>query len=148
MMNAQRSSRAYERNRCLKRVALLAFALSACSDSTGPAARLAGTWSYSATLSSSGNLCHVSGIRMSLTSSERTFSGSTTGGSISCIGGPPGGPMQNFTVVAGRVTGDSVAFDLNPLEWRHQGRFLGDSIKGSVLVLAIGNTGTFTALRQ
>jgi hypothetical protein len=123
----------------LRRSLCLVFFCLACSDSTGSASRVAGAWTYSATFFSSGNRCDVSGIRLSLTASERTFTGSSTGGSISCIGGPPGGPLQNFTVAAGRVTGDSVAFDLNPLEWRHQGRLLGDSIGGSVLVLAIGN---------
>ncbi len=124
--------------------------LTACSDATAPGARITGTWIYSASFFSAGNQCNATGIRMTFAHNGRNFSGSTTGGNLNCIGGPPGGPLGNFQVVGGRVSGDSVSFELQPLDWSNSGVMVGNSITGTA-VSGTGvdtRTGTFSALRQ
>ncbi|HUK61886.1 MAG TPA: hypothetical protein VLV15_01095, partial [Dongiaceae bacterium] len=143
--------------------ALLCAALAACgggSDTTGPGdGTVNGTWSGSASnVTGSGVTCDGTGLKLMLTQSDATFTGSYTLVKLSCSGpggsssgGPFGGAVTN-----GTITGASVSFTLDTGELAFTGTLSGNTMSGStVWTLDLGPpygtvvlTGNWTAKRS
>lgn len=129
-------------------IALAAFALLAgCTDSTGATdGALTGRWSYSAPSLTSGSLrCAMTGVTLSLNQNGSSFSGNTSGGTITCAGQSES--LGSTVVHSGVVSGDQVTFIIGEGDnLRHTGTVSGNTIAGAVT--ASGTSGTFTMTRQ
>jgi hypothetical protein len=136
--------------------AACAFLGLACGqdEATGPTPRtIAGTYMYTFTDVTNGSGLTCSGsATMPLTQSGTGFSG-TYSGSIACNGGAA--QLVAGQVVNGRVSGDSVSFDLDDEGWHNSGVFEGPRFGGVVRVngsmqdgTPIALAGTFTCVKQ
>jgi len=125
-------------------VLALATALTAgCSGdaATGPTGpitpQIGGAWTYSASnVAGGGASCTISNLRLSITPSGTTFSGTYSGGVLVCTGNGQTvtlGPFQGI-VVNGTINGTSIAFDLDTQDWRNVGTVGGSSMSGQVTV--------------
>lgn len=123
-------------------VAALALAMAACSGDSGGSMgpvipQVAGTWTYSATnIAGSGASCSVTGLTLTVNQTAETFTGSYSGGSMTCSGNGESatlGPFQG-TIVSGSISGNSVSFDLDTQDWRNTGTINGSSMSGTVTV--------------
>lgn len=77
---------------------------------------LSGRWTYSATnISGGGGSCDVAGVTLNLTQSGTTFSGSATGGVLTCrAGGESVSVNLTSAVVAnGSINGNQIVFDID-----------------------------------
>jgi hypothetical protein len=103
-------------------------------DSTGPSASVAGTWTASMTnMSGSGVSCSsTSPTTLTITQSNATFSGSYSGGELTCSG--PGGTVSEFvgsgTILNGTLNGNDVSMDLNTPDFHLDGTVSGNSMSG------------------
>ncbi|HEY8468350.1 MAG TPA: hypothetical protein VIL18_01845 [Longimicrobiales bacterium] len=135
--------------------------LAGCSDSPSEPRRpnLTGQWAYSATnISGGGVSCDVVGVTLNLTQSGSTFSGSATGGVLTCrAGGESVSVNLTSAVVAnGSINGNQVVFDIDTSDWRNTGTLSGNSMSGVVNVRidmgapigVILLSGNFSAVRQ
>jgi hypothetical protein len=123
---------------------MLAMALSACSDSTGPKnANISGSWTYNVSNLSGGGLsCNASGTTVTISQTGTTFTGTYSGGTLSC--GTVGNvSIGSGTVANGTVTNNSVTFNFDTQDWTNTGSVSGNSIAGTTtvrLVLTGGQT--------
>ena len=131
--------------------------LAACGDSTSPGPNLGGSWLYSVSNLTSGSVtCSSSGTTLSITQSGATFSGSYSGGTLTCLtpSGSSSGLIGTGAVVSGSLSGNAVSFDLDTGDWHNSGSISGGSMSGSVTVrLTISGTtfvlsGNFGAARS
>ena len=128
-------------------VALSTAALSACKgDSTGPAAQdVAGTYIYSFSI----NSCSAH-FTMPIQQSGATFSGTYTGWLV-CSGDSL---IAAGKVVQGKVSGDSIWFDLDDPSWYDVGVIQGTTWSGTFNVngtfggMPVTLAGNFTAVKQ
>ena len=117
--------------------------LLACSgDSTmgpdGPStAQVGGVWTYAASnVAGGGASCTVTNLRLTFVQSGTTFSGSYSGGTMTCAAEGESatiGPFQG-TVVNGTIDGNRVSFDLDTQDWHNSGTLSGSSMSGQVTV--------------
>lgn len=142
--------------------AATAVTLSAChgSNATGPAApSVTGNWTYSASnVSGSGLACDISGVAMGLQQSGNTFTGSLTGGTLSCTasGQTSTQSLGSDVVANGTIVGNTVAFDIGTSDIHDAGTISGNSMSGTVTIrLDLGAptgvitlSGNFAAVRQ
>lgn len=129
--------------RLLPFIALWAYGCSSTTED-GPSAeplQIDGSWTYSARLSidlgASGVVaCSMSGVRISLSQSGRSVSGTAVGGDSTCDSPAlrlETGTAANPVMIRGTVDGNSVRFEADgfvPLS--HQGTGSGDSMSGRV----------------
>ncbi len=140
---------------------LVGLLLTSCSDSSGPSvSSVAGAWGYSATRLSGANglSCNITGATLNLIQAGATFSGTYSGGSISCTGdgGFSYNPQTNLfgSIVSGVVSGTNVSFNFDTSDFSNSGTLSGSSIAGTtVLLLVTGSsrvtlTGVFGAARR
>jgi len=115
---------------------LLAILL-ACGgdDSTGPSTNVAGTWTASlSNMSGSGISCSsTSPTTITISQQSTTFSGSYSGGELTCTG--PGGTASEFigsgTILNGTLNGNSVSMDLDTPDFHLTGTVSGSSMSGT-----------------
>lgn len=127
----------------------LASSILACGgdNGTGPVTPdLTGSWTYGVTdLSGSGVSCTVVGTVLNIGQSGSTFSGSYSGGTVTCTG--PGGTasadINGGVVVNGTVNArGGVSFELDTSDWRSTGTVTGTSMSGTVTArLNVGSGG-------
>jgi hypothetical protein len=136
---------------------LAGMVIAACDkEPEGPAAAsVAGTYRYTFADITNGNGVVCAGsATMPLTQRGATFSG-THRTSITCssASGSNGGNFEGV-VVNGRVSGDSVFFDLDDQRWHNSGVLDGTTMRGVVTINAEANgqqvhlSGTFRAQRE
>ena len=139
--------------------ALVLPLLAACTDSTAPDVTLSGLWAYTATnLSGSGISCSFTGLTLTISQMERTFTGTTNGGTVTCFaaGQSFSDVLGTGVIVNGTVNRSAVAFDFETPDWHHTGKANGASMSGGVTVrLDLGDpygvlvlTGSWSAARQ
>jgi hypothetical protein len=136
--------------------ALLLILLTACGkDSSGPSTpNVTGNWIYNTSNLSGGGLsCSSFGTAMMLTQQGTTFSGSYSGGTLSCVG-VGSSNIGTGTVVSGILAGaNGIAFDMDTQDWRNTGTITGTSMSGTVRVKVNDGTtdqvlnGSFAASR-
>lgn len=134
---------------------MLSLVLAGCSDSTGVNnVSITGRWSYSVSnLSGGGVVCTIAGETFQLTQLGNTFSGTATGGTLSCNGGAPSA-LASDVVANGTVSGNNVTFDIGTSDFHNSGKQSGASITGTTTArLNPGTgpvvlTGNFTAVQQ
>jgi hypothetical protein len=142
----------------MNKIAIMALGLmlSACGDSTGPKSpNLAGSWSYNATNLAGGGLsCSVSGVIVSISQTDNTFTGTYSPGTLSCVSAGSAA-FSGGTVVNGTITGTGVNFNFDTQDWAHNGSLSGNSVSGTTtmrLVLSGGQTlvmnGTFAMAKN
>ncbi|MEN8376962.1 MAG: hypothetical protein ABFS34_16160, partial [Gemmatimonadota bacterium] len=137
---------------------LMAAAAAGCGDDpTGPSTpNVAGAWSYAATNVTAATVtCSFTNVSLSLTQSGTTFSGTYSGGLLSCSA--PGAsfsePIGGGPVASGTINGTSVTFDMDSSDWRNTGTISGNSMSGTVNVRVVVEgvpivlTGNFSAAR-
>lgn len=132
--------------------------LVACGgDSSGPGTNLTGNWLYSVSNLTTGGLrCSSSGTTLSITQSGSTFSGSYSGGTMTCTSasGASSFLIGTGTIISGSLSGNSVSFDLDSSDCHNVGTLTGSSISGTVTVLLTVDatnytlTGNFGAARS
>ncbi len=132
--------------------------LVACGgDSSGPGTNLTGSWLYSVSnLTTGGLTCASSGTTLSITQTGNTFSGSYSGGTLTCTtaSGTTSVLIGTGTVVSGSLSGNTVSFNLDTSDWHNVGTLSGGSMSGTVTVLLTLNgtnytlTGHFGAARS
>jgi len=120
--------------------------------STGPPtptnANIAGSWNYSASnLSGAGFTCNVNGTILNFTQSGATFTGTYSGGTLTCTA--PGlptfsEPLGNGIVATGTVNINNVSFDFDTSDWRNTGTVSGNSISGTAVVRISDGSTTYT----
>ena len=137
----------------MKRILLLASVLlAACGGDGGAGPSLpsvAGTWSLSqSNLAGSGISCNALGTTITLVQNGGTFTGSYSGGAISCVGGGQSfsDNLGNGSVVNGTVNENgAVSMDLDTQDWHLTGNINGSSMSGTVTVhLNVSGSGTVT----
>ncbi len=102
---------------------------------TGPGSSVDGVWSASlSNLSGSGVSCSSTApTQLTLNQTGNTFSGSYTGGELTCSG--PGGtfsdPVGSGSVVNGQINGNSLSFDLDTPDFHQIGTITGNSLSGT-----------------
>jgi hypothetical protein len=135
-------------------VALLGIV--ACgSDHVGPSAGLAGTWSMSlSNMNSVGVSCYTNiPIQLTLSQTGTTFSGSQTGGQVTCST-PSGIIVDNLIpgeVLNGTLNGSSVSFDFDGPAFHHTGTISGTSMSGTAswtYVSGLTLNGSWSAVKQ
>jgi hypothetical protein len=135
--------------------------LAACGGDgvSGPVnANLAGSWSYSASnLSGGGFNCFVSGTTMVISQTAAGFTGSYSGGILSCS--YQGGTSTNSSagtgsVSSGTVSVNAVAFNFDTSDWANTGSVSGNTISGTTVVRIVSGSsvvflnGNFAAIRN
>ena len=116
--------------------ALASSLILACGEAVPePAAPdLSGNWRYAATLSPDELLaCQILDATLVLAHQGNVFDGTISGARLTCAT-LPDTLTFNAPVLDGRLWGDSLSFHFDTLGfiWRHQGRFIADSIDGVV----------------
>jgi hypothetical protein len=116
--------------------ALLGFVACGGDNGTGPGSTsVDGVWSASlSNLSGSGVSCSSTApTQLTLNQTGSTFSGSYTGGELTCSG--PGGtfsePVGSGSVVNGQINGNSLSFDLDTPDFHQIGTITGNSLSGT-----------------
>jgi hypothetical protein len=120
----------------MRKLIALLLVLGCGGDSTGPStANVAGTWTASlSNMSGSGISCSSSSpTTLTLTQQNDNFSGSYSGGELTCAG--PGGSASEFigsgTVLNGQVNGSGVSMDLDTPDFHLTGTASGNSMSGT-----------------
>jgi hypothetical protein len=136
------------------------LALTACGgDSTGPNtnANVTGQWTYNATnLSGSGVSCNIANVTITLIQAGSTFTGSTTGGTVSCTAGgqTESDNLGTAPIANGKVDGTSVQFDIGNAELHNAGTRNGNTISGTLTAnlddgdITVTLTGSFSLVKQ
>ncbi|HZJ00239.1 MAG TPA: hypothetical protein VFD22_06220 [Gemmatimonadaceae bacterium] len=139
-----------------------ALSVLACSgDVSGPAEKnVSGLWTYSATnmVDGHGLSCNVLGATLSLTQTGASFSGTYSGGRMSCYGDggfsyEPSTSLEG-TVVSGTVSGSTVNFSFDTPDYFNTGTLNGRSLSGTATMSVVSGssritmTGVFAAARQ
>jgi hypothetical protein len=140
-------------------LAAAVLALVACGgDSTGPnTSDVSGTWMYNATnLNGAGLSCSITNVTFSLTQTGSSFTGSTSGGTLSCTfaGESDSESLGNSTVANGQVDGTAIQFDIGSSDLHNAGTRDGKSITGTLTAnvevdtTAVVLSGTFSLVKQ
>jgi hypothetical protein len=145
--------------------ALAAAAMAACGgddQTTGPTGSLnvGGTWSASiSNLSGEGASCSTSSpIRVTLRQTGSTFTGSYSGGVLTCLTATESfsSAVPSGNVANGQVAGTKVTFDLGSPDFHHDGSLNGTSMSGTATwtydfgfpLEQVALTGGWSAVRQ
>lgn len=74
---------------------------------------------------------------MSVNQSGSMFTGSTTGGSVTCSAGgaTSGGTLGSRIIVNGEIAGTDVDFDFDGPDWHHTGSISGNSMTGQATAI-------------
>ena len=129
-------------------LAVTLAAIAACGgDSTGPKANsdLSGKWNYSAANLNGGGLsCNIAGVTISLTQTGSTFTGTTAGGTVTCVFGTQTetDSLGIGSIANGQVSGNSVQFDIGSSELHHTGTRSGNSVTGTLTATIDDGTST------
>ena len=136
-----------------------AMAVACGGDSaSSPTPTVTGQWSYSATnVSGSGVTCNFTGVTLTLAQSGSTFTGTTTGGNVSCTApgvAPLNESLGGDVIANGQITGNAVQFDIGGQDLHNVGTLSGNSMSGTVTIsvptgtTTVILTGNFSAARQ
>ncbi len=90
---------------------------------------VSGLWTFTASLRSAVADCLVGGVELSLIQTDSTFSGQSDGGTVVCVSGSATDQRDALPrqVINGLVTGDSVSFNFNTVNFSYTGRFQDDT---------------------
>jgi hypothetical protein len=120
----------------MRKLIALLLVLGCGGDSTGPSeTSVAGTWTASlSNMSGSGVSCSsTSPTTLTLSQQNQTFSGSYSGGELTCSG--PGGTFSDFigsgTILNGAISGTGVSMDLDTPDFHLTGNVSGNSMSGT-----------------
>jgi hypothetical protein len=124
---------------------------------TGGTVNLTGSWSYSmSNVESPPVTCSSSGTVLVITQNGTSFSGTYSGGTLTC--GAGGSPqvlgIAPGSIAAGTRSGSNITFNLTNDGWRNAGTAGGNTMSGSVtLRLTVNSTpytlnGTWVATKQ
>ncbi len=120
-------------------LAVAALVAVACSkDVTGPAQKLAGTYSYTATFGGSGGSCSVNEI-LTIKPQGAAFSGSYSGNIICTDQSGSHMGQTSGSVMNGSVSGDSVYFDFDGSAWHNFGVVDGTGMRGTANAQVVVN---------
>lgn len=136
-------------------MSLIALAFAACGAIGLSTQEIEGEWLYSAdNLSGDGWHCSIAGVTLILAQDGRNFSGRTRDGEIACARGDSTifAPIGERPVIQGRISGDSLRFDIGTSDWENRGQRSDRSISGvtrlrSSLLEGVEVTGNFGAAR-
>lgn len=117
-------------------------------DSSGPTTshEVSGPWSYETRTLQDGHgaTCSTTGSALSFNQTATRFTGSITGGTISCTysGGTYNTALGIGQVSDGAITGDSIVFNIDGTSWHSVGTFVtADSAAGIVnAIYSLGGT--------
>lgn len=106
--------------------------LGGCGDATGPrVALLTGTWTYSVPDIKIGlQHCAITDVTLALEQSGSTLTGTTSGGTSTCVNGKPQ-PVPSFPISQGRAVGGRVTFTIADAAVRNDGMLSGNTVTGT-----------------
>ena len=143
--------------RRLSALALAAALLTGCESLGISTPRVDGEWLLSAqSLTDGARTCTIDGLTLALEQVGRNVSGTSSGGTLTCVGNDETIVIQLVTkpIVNGSIDdADNIRFDLGGPDWRHEGDVIDRSMVGTVRVRFGGTlgqelfTGTFGAAR-
>ena len=138
-------------------VTLAAALLGGCESLGLTTPRVDGEWLLSAqSLTDGSRTCAIDGMTLSLEQLGRTVSGTSSGGTLTCVAGDQTTVIQLAAkpIVNGSIDdAENIRFDLGGPDWRHEGDVIDRSMVGTLRVRfggALGQelfTGTFGAAR-
>lgn len=144
-------------HRRLRTLAAAALLLAGCESLGITTPRVDGEWLLSAqSLTDGTRTCAIDGLTLSLSQLGTTVSGTSSGGTLTCVGNGETNAIQLVAkpVVNGSIDdADNIRFDLGGPDWRHEGDVIDRSMVGTVRVRFGGSlgqelfTGTFGAAR-
>ena len=125
-----------------------------CGESTGPDSSISGTWRLTHSgISSGGESCSVAGTTMVINQSGSVFSGTYSGGIVSC-GGDVIGVLGNGVIVNGTISGSAIEFNLDNNTWHNEGTLTANGMSGTAsIAVSVGaelfqGSGAFEASRS
>lgn len=145
----------------MRKLLILALVLAAAcggDSSTAVNTNVTGTWAYTVSnVSTTGVSCSLSNVRLTLTQTGSTFTGSASaGGVLTCSGftGSSTTQLGGDVVANGTISGSNISFDIGTSDFHNAGTINGNSINGTVTLhintgtQSLTATGSFTAVRQ
>lgn len=137
----------------IRSVTIAALAVG-CGDSTAPDNSVSGTWRLTHSgISSGGESCSIAGTTMVINQSGSVFSGTYSGGIVSC-GGDVVGVLGNGVIVNGAISGSTIEFNIDNNTWHNEGTLTANGMSGTAsLAFSVGSgtvqgSGSFEATRS